>query len=79
MGRRLGEERNGSCGRDLGSNVFWVKSRGALGGRSGRINSILRTGILGRILNKDCGMGFDKARVQLEALDFKTQNLMPEA
>jgi hypothetical protein len=73
MGRRLGEERNGSCGRDLGNSVFCVKSRGELGGRSGRMNNILRTGILGRILGNDGGIGMDKVRVKLEALDFEIQ------
>lgn len=67
MGRRVEEERNGSCGRDRGNKVFWVKSRGELGGRRGRMNSILRTGILGRIVDNDCRI--DKVRVQSSKLD----------
>jgi hypothetical protein len=52
MGRRLGGERKGSCGRDRGVRVFWVKSRRELGGRNGLRKSILRIGSRGRIV--DC-------------------------
>lgn len=48
MGRLLGGERKGSCGREV--SVFWVKRRGVFGGRKGRRKSILRIGSRGRIL-----------------------------
>jgi hypothetical protein len=47
MGRLLGVERNGSCGREV--RVFCVNRRGAFGGRKGRRKSILRIGSRGRI------------------------------
>ncbi len=50
IGRRLGEERKGSCGRDRERSVFCVKSRGDLGGLKGRRNSILRIESRGRIV-----------------------------
>lgn len=50
IGRRLGGERKGSCGRNRGVRVFWVKSRGELGGRYGLRKSILRIGSRGRIV-----------------------------
>jgi hypothetical protein len=48
MGRLFGEDRKGSCGREV--RVFCVKRRGAFGGRKGRKKSILRIGSRGRIL-----------------------------
>jgi len=48
MSRLRGEERKGSCGREV--RVFCVKRRGALGGRKGLRKSILRIGSRGRIL-----------------------------
>jgi hypothetical protein len=50
VGRRLGEERKGSCGRDRGVRVFWVKGRRELGGRKGRRKSILLIGSRGLIV-----------------------------
>lgn len=48
-GRRRGE-RKGSWGRVEEERVFWVNSRGVLGGRKGRRKSILRGAMPGRIL-----------------------------
>jgi hypothetical protein len=54
IGRRLGEERKGSCGRDRERSVFCVKGRGELGGLNGRMKSILWIGSRGRIFEIDC-------------------------
>lgn len=50
MGRRFGEERKGTCGRDRVERVFWVKSRREFGGRKGRMRSNLARGSRGRMV-----------------------------
>ena len=55
IGRRLGEERKASWGRDLGVRVrvFCVNSREELGSRNGRRKSNLRNGIRNFIIAVD--------------------------
>lgn len=50
MGRRFGEERKGTWGRDRVARVLCVKGRRELGGRKGRTRSNLCIGSRGRIV-----------------------------